>query len=269
MREIDFCTEEAWILKPGIIAAIRKLTIILEYVTDRIIFCVYILFFLMGLYGVYDNYLIYQNAGNDSILKYKPGYEAGQETEKKIQGNMAAWLTLDDTNIDYPVMQGKNNTEYLNKDPFGEYSLSGSIFLDSRNHSSFTDAYSLIYGHHMEGGFMFGALDEYMDRKYFYSHDSGTLMVKDMEYEIKIFAVLECDAEQEEVFTPVNSEHVLKYAQKNSLYFDKSKHPENAKRIIGLSTCKAPNTSQRIVVLGMLSALEDNSVLEVGDVQKT
>lgn len=43
---------------------------------------------------------------------------------------MVAWLTIDDTKIDYPVMQGKDNTEYLNKDPYGDYALAGSIFLD-------------------------------------------------------------------------------------------------------------------------------------------
>ena len=37
---------------------------------------------------------------------------------------MVAWLTVDDTNIDYPVMQGEDNNEYLNKDPFGDYFFS-------------------------------------------------------------------------------------------------------------------------------------------------
>lgn len=78
-------------------------------------------------------------------------------------------MTIDDTNIDYPVMQGEDNNEYLNKDPFGNYALSGSIFLDRRNNPEFKDYYSLIYGHHMEHGMMFGAIDEYLNEDYFNS----------------------------------------------------------------------------------------------------
>ena len=111
---------------------------------------------------IYDSYMVYQQATDNSILKYKPGYETDDETNKKITGNMVAWLTIDDTNVDYPVMQGEDNNEYLNKDPFGDYALSGSIFLDSRNDPEFKDYYSLIYGHHMEHGMMFGAIDEYL-----------------------------------------------------------------------------------------------------------
>ena len=79
---------------------------------------------------------------------------------------MVGWIVVDDTNIDYPVMQGYDNSQYLNLDPYGEYSLSGSIFLDSRNSSDFTDPYSIIYGHHMEYGKMFGAIDDYLDDQY-------------------------------------------------------------------------------------------------------
>lgn len=237
-------------MKSQILSAVRKVTFFLEYIADRIIFLIYVLFFLMGIYGLYDNYLIYQNAGNTDYLKYKPGYETNQEAEKKIQGNMVAWLTLDDTHIDYPVMQGKNNTEYLSRNPFGEYSLAGSIFLDSRNHASFKDEYSLLYGHHMDGGVMFGELEQYLDRNYFHSHSHGELIVGNVKYEITIFAVLECDAAQEAVFAPVEADKVLKYAQENALYYENSRNPDSAKQIIGLSTCKSPENSQRIVVLG-------------------
>ena len=75
-----------------------------------------------------------------------------------------------------PVMQGKDNYEYLNKDPYGEFSLSGSIFLDARNDLDFEDDYSLIYGHHMEKGAMFGALDDFQDRAYFDQRRSGTIV---------------------------------------------------------------------------------------------
>ncbi|MCR5793722.1 MAG: class B sortase, partial [Solobacterium sp.] len=68
-------------------------------------------------------------------------------------------LVIDDTGIDFPVMQGSDNTEYLTKDPDGNYSVCGSVFLDCRNSADLSDPYNLVYGHHMRGQYMFGALD--------------------------------------------------------------------------------------------------------------
>ena len=127
----------------------KKIIRLIDGLIDKSILLVCIVLFLLGSYGLYDSYMVYQQATDNSILKYKPGYETDDETDKEIAGNMVAWLTVDDTNIDYPVMQGEDNNEYLNKDPFGDYALSGSIFLDSRNNPEFKDYYSLIYGHHM------------------------------------------------------------------------------------------------------------------------
>ena len=128
---------------------LKRIVRILDQVTDACLFLIFFLCFLMGLYALYDGYLVYMNSNYTSLLKYKPGDESDADTNKKITDDMVAWLTLDDTNVDYPVMQGEDNNEYLNKDPVGDYSLSGSIFLDSRNASDFSDFYSFIYGHHM------------------------------------------------------------------------------------------------------------------------
>lgn len=230
----------------------EKTVYVLDHLTDLLLLLVSTGIFLAGLYGLYDSYLVYRNANDDSILKYKPGYDAVNESEKKIQGHMVAWLTLDHTKIDYPVMQGENNTEYLNKDPFGDYSLSGSIFLDSRNDGEFQDDYSLIYGHHMEGGMMFGALDKYLKREYFDTHRSGTLSVGEKTYKIRIFAVVECEATEEAVFSPEKADVTLAYIEKHFLYLDKEDFPKEEK-LIGLSTCKYPAAAERTIVFGVLS----------------
>lgn len=112
-----------------------------------------------------------------------------------------AWLTIDDTNIDYPVMQGEDNNEYLNKDPVWQLcSVWKYSSIDSRNDPEFKDYYSLIYGHHMEHGMMFGAIDEYLNEDYFNSHRTGSLVVGKKTYKIRIFAVLECEATEESIF---------------------------------------------------------------------
>ena len=169
---------------------------ILDKLVDTVIVIVCVLLLLIGTYSLMDNLWLYQNATDRSSLTYKPALDEPLQEEKKISENHIAWLTVNDTDIDYPVMQGKDNYEYLNKDPYGEFSLSGSIFLDANNSPDFKDEYSLIYGHHMEHGAMFGALDDFQDRAYFDQRRSGTIVTDERSYELRLFAV--CSAEANE-----------------------------------------------------------------------
>ncbi|MBQ6633439.1 MAG: class B sortase [Ruminococcus sp.] len=160
---------------------------------DRILTFILVLILLIVMYCMYDNYWVYSHALDDSILKYKPTAQGYDPDSSPITEDMVAWLTIDGTNIDYPVMQADDNVKYLNTDPFGEYSLSGSIFLDSRNSPDFSDDYSLIYGHHMEYGRMFGALDDFLSEGYLREHSHCTLIIgrdASVIYELEVFASL-------------------------------------------------------------------------------
>ena len=236
----------------------RKTIEFLDKITDigLFVFCLFI--FLIGLYALYDSYMIYMRTTDDDITKYRPGYEKEEDDDnKKILDSMVAWLTVTDTNIDYPVMQGKDNNEFLNTDPFGDYSLSGSIFLDSRNDPKFKDEYSLIYGHHMEHGFMFGALDEYLDHDYFETHKYGKLTVGEKEYQLEMFAVLETDATNSLLFAPTEEkkEDTIAFIRKKALFIEEESLPKKIddSRIVALSTCKYPATSERTIVIGIIT----------------
>lgn len=233
----------------------KKIIKMIDGLIDKSVFLVCLVMFMLGSYGLYDSYMVYQQATDNSILKYKPGYETEDATDKEIKGNMVAWLTIDDTKIDYPVMQGKDNNEYLNKDPFGDYSLSGSIFLDSRNNPNFDDYYSLIYGHHMEQGMMFGALDKFLDEDYFNSHRSGTLTVGDKTYKIRIFAVLECEATEQSIFAPNETDNTLDYVKQHALFLDDSALPVENEKLLGMSTCKYPDTVERTLIFGAMQEI--------------
>lgn len=233
---------------------------VLNQIEDCIVFVICIVCMLLGMYCLYDNYLMYSDAIDDSLLKYKPGYDKViTESDKEIQGNMVAWLTIDDTAIDYPIMQGKTNTEYLNTNPYGEYSLSGSIFLDSRNTSDFSDKYSLIYGHHMEGDVMFGTLDNYLDEMYFNQHKNGTLFVGDVVYDYHVFAVVNTEATNDLVFNPteIDVDETWKFIKSNAIYFDE-KTASEGQSLLALSTCRYPDTAERTVVFGVLNRKEGN-----------
>lgn len=213
---------------------------------DRIATAVLVLILLVVIYCMYDNYWVYSHALDDSLLRYKPTAQGYDPDESPITDDMVAWLTIDDTNIDYPVMQAEDNVKYLNTDPFGNYSLSGSIFLDSRNAPDLSDEYSLMYGHHMEYGKMFGALDDFLSEKYLRDHTHGTLIVgRDGKttYELEVFASLRANARDDEVFD-VHNGGVAGFINKNAVV----SLSEPKGRIVALSTCADGDSVSRVVV---------------------
>ena len=173
---------------------------------------------------------------------------------REISEDAIAWITVDGTRIDYPIMQGKDNKEYLNKNPFGKYSLSGSIFLDSRNKGDFSDRYSMLYGHHMEYGTMFGALDEFKKKEYFDSHRTGQLItVGGKLYKIKFFAADMVLATDELVFRPMSTpiDRLLEKLSNSALIYDPPEKDDDLK-LIALSTCQDADTIDRMVVFGVM-----------------
>ena len=81
--------------------------------------------------------------------------------------------------ISYPVMQGPDNGYYLHKDYKGEYAYSGSIFADSNNSPSFTDDNTIIYGHNMASGKMFGSLKKYRDPEFYKKNRKFCIYTRD------------------------------------------------------------------------------------------
>ncbi|MBQ9208961.1 MAG: class B sortase [Oscillospiraceae bacterium] len=216
---------------------------------ERLLLIVLILVLLIALWCMYDNYYVFHHT-SDRVAGYKPGTVSSEGTaqEKTISSDMVAWITLDDTNIDYPVMQGEDNVKYLNTDPFGDYSLAGSIFLDSRNSADFSDDYSLVYGHHMEYGRMFGALDDYLDERYMDSHTTGELLIGregETTYRLEVFAALQASALDEAVFEPGKAD-IRAFVRDNAQVYRGS--DERTERILGLSTCSDESASARVVV---------------------
>ena len=235
---------------------LRKTVIFAHKSVDRIVALVSLLLFLICLYAMVDAYMVYAGASDTSILRYKPKLGDTQALQE-LSDDAVAWLTVDNTKIDYPVMQGKTNEEYLNKDPYGNYSLSGSIFLDYRNKKDFTDAYSLVYGHHMEYGAMFGALDEYVNKDYFDTHKTGKLIVVNgKSYNIGFFAVCKAQATEGVVFDPPESSNkrLLEFLKKNAVIYEPQQVNESS-RLIALSTCQSAENVERIIVFGTLEEI--------------
>lgn len=243
-----------------------------------ILFCIFCV--LVCMYALVDSALVYEQASGSNLLNYKPTLfktDSGGGSGNRTLG--VAWLTVDGTSIDYPIMQGVTNEEYLNKDPEGKYSLAGSLFLDSRNKADFTDPYSLIYGHHMAQKKMFGALDDFKDMDFLKSHTHGTLIVGQKVYDITLFAEMDTTADVSLIFQPnegaggqeaaeaagaqgqsgaAGSEGRPGAAGSEVLQYVKE-HADNLLdnipegNLLGLSTCVDTDTKDRTLVFGILT----------------
>lgn len=222
---------------------------ILDHATSRIwlIFCLLLL--AMGVYSLKDIVYVYDHAADKSLLLYKPDETTHETRATSDLKGYTGWLTLDGTTIDYPVMQGMDNAEYLNKDPYGKFALSGSIFLDSRNNSSYTDEFNIIYGHHMEHSVirqnaMFGALDDYYDKEFFKKHREGTLTVGKDVYNLKVFAIAEADESSFLFSTDTPAKDVIDWLRENSVFFSEP----SGNTVLALSTCKSYADGSRTIV---------------------
>lgn len=207
---------------------------------DNVIVVVGLICMFLGGYCLVDNYNVYNKADITQTLGYKPTVTEDGITFDDVS-NAIAWLQIPDTHIDYPIMQGKDNLEYINKDCFGKYSLAGSIFLDFKNDSSFINDYNIIYGHHMAGGKMFGDLEKFMDNNFFSKHLTGYLLIRDKVYRITFARCFETSAYDKEVF---------------SLDIDNSARKfYNGKKTVALTTCKTTTDTNRTVLIGELEEI--------------
>ena len=234
-------------------------------VLDKIVILIVLFLFLYGGYSLWDTYMNAQGAFlSDDLLQYKPsgdGDTLSLADLMKINPDVVGWLTVDNTHIDYPVVQGENDMEYVNKDVYGEFSLSGSIFLSCLNKRDFSDPYSLVYGHHMANGGMFGDVVSFTKKDYFDKHKTGTLYLPDQTMQVDLFACVKTSASDSVVYSPQEQKEdasgLLSYIKKNALFFrDISVGKED--RIIGLSTCSESVTNGRVILFGKLTDKKQN-----------
>lgn len=87
-----------------------------------------------------------------------------------INPDVVGWIYCEGTSINYPVLKGESNDTYLYHRYDGTYSSGGSIFMDYRCESDFSDVYTIIYGHNMLADSMFNSLDYFRQQSYLEKH---------------------------------------------------------------------------------------------------
>lgn len=193
-----------------------------------------------------------QNREVPPVLKE---YESLYNSNKRLIG----WVRIDDTIIDYPVLQCDNNTYYLNHNFDQQEDRAGSIFLDYRcDVLGDCDNY-IIYGHHMSSGKMFASLEKYESIQYYREHPQ---IVFDTIYEKQIFEVMYVFRSrvynEEEVvfkyydFIKANSEREFNsYMQEmeEMSFYDTGVSAVYGDQLLTLSTCDYEEENGRFVVV--------------------
>ena len=225
-------------------------------------------------YALWDNGQIYQSAENAQAdlqrLRQQAEAEAEGETDflaemQAINEDVKAWLTLNNTTIDYPLLYGQTNFYYLNRDVYKSFAMYGSIFIDTRCDPTFEDRYTLVHGHHIANRLMFGDLDLYKDKTFFEENRTGTIILPDREYSLLTIACLITAANETLIFEPTywkdDIEEPLKYAKAIALHYDdvqierllqeneEAKNGGKPPKIVVLATCSTEYDDARTVLL--------------------
>ncbi len=177
---------------------------------------------------------------------------------RKVNPDVIGWIYIPKTDIDYPIVQGKDNSYYLHRTYKKENNFAGSIFLDSNCRKDFYSANSVVYGHNMRNGSMFGMLKKYYDTKYnekadYKKRNIVWIVTPTREKEYTIFAAREINVSKDmDVYTidfgtVEEYQEYLENAVKKSLY--NTKVPVSTNNfILTLSTCTSTTETGRFII---------------------
>ena len=196
----------------------------------------------------------------DELENYNPidhheekGFYQLQQNHPDVKG----WISIDGTHIDYPILQSEDNIKYLDHNAFGDYVVTGSIFLDYRFKADFTNFNTIIYGHHVPTGDMFGDIKKFTDKDFFENHRYGTIFYNGEEKELEIFGILEVNAYDMTIYRPLSDN-----VEENQAYYQYLLTKATNKRDVSvtsedkiclLSTCFVDVTNGRHILLAKIN----------------
>jgi len=176
------------------------------------------------------------------------------EALKAVNKDAAAWLYSPGTAIDYPVMKADDYSYYLRRLPDGTANANGSLFIDYNCAPDFSEPLTVIYGHNMKSGRMFGSLKGYKDQGYYLEHPYMYLYTDQEIYRIELLygCVIGAGQWRERAFMYAeNVPALMAYAARNTTFRSEAKYIEGD-RIVALSTCSYEFDDARYVVIGVL-----------------
>ena len=177
---------------------------------------------------------------------------------KKVNSDIYAWINIPNTPIDYPILCNQDNAFYLNRNVEKERSVYGSIYTEDYNSTDFSDFNTLVYGHNMKNGTMFGSLKKFRGAKFFEENRYINVYMENRILKYEIFAA--CTWDNKHILASRNFsiaenrtaylEEIMAVRSMDS-QFKRDISVTADDRIITLSTCMN-NKNKRFIVSGVL-----------------
>lgn len=205
----------------------------------------------------YDSLRTLSPLSDSSINKDPDENKKDVENEKNlknINSDYRFWIKVEGTNIDFPVVQGKDNDFYLHHNFNKEKSFSGSIFVDSENNLN-EDSNIVVYGHNMRNDTMFAQIKHFKNENFFNANKYVTLYREGKKSTFEIFSVYQENAKDLESQIKIkfsNKEEYEKYLKKQeskSLFKREGIDLKDNDRILTLITCGYDFVNARIVIV--------------------
>lgn len=190
------------------------------------------------------------------VIKSKYTFDKSFKKLLSINKETVAYLTVKNTQISYPVVQHGDNSYYLGRDFYKKKTVMGWVYMDYRNNPKEFDDNTIIYGHNMKNGTMFGSLKKVLDSSWRKNEENMTISL-DLptgSYKFKIFSIYKVDYTTDYLITKFHSksskEDFINMITKRSIFNSGIKVGLDDK-ILTLSTCTGSN-NRRLVVHAVL-----------------
>lgn len=199
-------------------------------------------------------------AGPNAQLK--PPIEVDFDKLKSVNEDVVGWIYVDALpDISYPIVKGKDNQTYLHQTYEKNYNFAGTIFVDYENSGDFSDCNTLVYGHNMKNGSMFGHLKKFREDDRLYKQDKYFwILTPERNYRYEIISAYTTGVNSD-TYTLFKGpgEEFEKYLETIKGYSEIQTDDTDLTikdKIVTLSTCTG-NESTRFVVQGKRVDAED------------
>ncbi len=235
-----------------------------------ILYALIVFVIILGLFFVfwfYRGYLEkYENADKykkhvEIIDEENQNYDIDFKTLQAANPDIYAWLDIPDTTISYPILRSEEENFYLTHNADKEESNYGAIYTQNYNAADFSDFNTIIYGHNMRDGSMFGTLRNFKDKEFFDNHRIINIYTPAKKLTYTIFAAYTNDDSHillDNDFTDIEVRRKyifdIQSGKKNS-NVDREINVSEYNKIITLSTCTTPRT-KRLLVQAVLTKIE-------------
>ncbi|MBQ8830993.1 MAG: class B sortase [Oscillospiraceae bacterium] len=178
------------------------------------------------------------------------------EKLQAINPDIVAWIFIEGTNINYPVVQADDNSRYLNRLFDGTVNSAGTIFMDYRNEAELSDRNTVLYGHNMKNGTMFHQVTDYMDQEFFNEHPVCLIVTPEGNYKLEFFAGYVTNMNSDAWKLEFESDEEFGLWLENAVSkstFNGNVQPTAQDRVVTFSTCTYEYNDARYVLLGVIS----------------